>query len=218
VVFSEAAKLLKNRNVIKVHMPVRREIEALRPRASTTDEFHLLVFGGSQGSRALNNALLECVLKGGPWLKNIRIVHQTGSADYKRLLQDYAAAPDARDFLEVHEYLHDMPARLDWADLVVARAGTGTISELAAAGKPAILVPLPTAADDHQTRNAEELVKMNAAVLLAQKDLTPERLIREIEALKNHREGLLELSHNIQQFHSGQAAIEIANIVLGANR
>jgi UDP-N-acetylglucosamine--N-acetylmuramyl-(pentapeptide) pyrophosphoryl-undecaprenol N-acetylglucosamine transferase len=214
VVFKEAESLLKNKNIIKVHMPIRKEIEALKPKVSTSDEFHLLVFGGSQGSRALNNILLECVAKGGDWLKDLKIVHQTGSLDYHRLLHEYANVPNTRDFLEVHEYLHDMPSRLDWADLVIARAGTGTISELAAAGKPGILVPLPTAADDHQTRNAEALVKTNAAVLIAQKELTPERLIREIESFKSHREKLLELSRNIQKFHQSHAALEIAKLIL----
>ena len=214
VVFTEAGKMLKNGHIAKVHMPVRREIEALNPGVSTAEEFHLLVFGGSQGSRALNNVLIKSIGENGAWLKNVRIVHQTGPVDYARLLQEYAKIPLARDFVEVHEYLHDMPKRLAWADLVIARAGTGTISELAACGKPAILVPLPTAADDHQTKNAEALVKVGAAVMIPQSEFTPERLAREVEGFKNHREKLLELSQNIRRLHQSDAAMQIAKIVL----
>ena len=214
VVFNEAGEILKNKNVIHVHVPVRREIEELMPHFSQNDNLNLLIFGGSQGSRALNNVLLECVTKGGEWLDHVRIVHQTGAADYERLQKNYTAVLRAQRFLEVHEYLDDMPARLKWADLVVARAGTGTISELAACSKAAILVPLPTAADDHQTKNAEALVKMNAAILIPQKKFTVELLINEISALKNNREKLRELAHNIHSFHRKQAADEIAKLLL----
>ncbi len=218
VVFNEAGEILKNERVTKVHMPIRREIEMLKPGISKAEEFHLLVFGGSQGSRAINNVLVESVVKGGEWLRGVKIVQQTGALDYQRLLQEYNAVPNSRDFVEVNEYLHDMPLRLAWADLVIARAGTGTISELAACGKPAILVPLPTAADDHQAKNAEALVKLGGAVMIRQSDFTPERLIAEIETFKNHREKLVELSQNIRRFHKAEAASEIAKLILEATK
>ncbi len=214
VVFNEAAGILKNKNVTRVHMPVRREIEELTPNVIAGNELHLLVFGGSQGSRALNNVLLESVKIGGEWLHDVKIVHQAGALDFARLKNDYAAIAGIREFLEVHEYLHDMPSRLKWADVVVARSGTGTISELAACAKAAILVPLPTAADDHQTKNAQALVKMNAAIMIPQREFTAERLMNEISEIKNHREKLRELAHNVQSFHRKQAADEIAKLLL----
>jgi UDP-N-acetylglucosamine--N-acetylmuramyl-(pentapeptide) pyrophosphoryl-undecaprenol N-acetylglucosamine transferase len=216
VVFEEAARFLHNKNVIRVHMPVRKEIEALGqfPHTAHLNEFRLLVFGGSQGARPLNNALLEALRRGGAWLEKIKIVHQTGPTDFARVAAEYEQLGPIRERVEVCEYLHDMPERLKWADLILARSGTGTISELAASGRGAILVPLPTAADDHQTKNAEALVKIGGAVLLPQKELTAERLIHEIEAFEGEPQKLSTLAKKIRDFHKPDAAREIAQLVL----
>ncbi len=219
VVFEEAARFLHNKNVIRVHMPVRKEIEALGqfPQTASGNEFRLLVFGGSQGARALNNALIEALKKGGAWSKKIRIVHQTGATDYERVRSEYDKLGEISSQVEVRDYLHDMPERLKWAHLILARSGTGTISELAASGRGAILVPLPTAADDHQTKNAEALVKIGGAILLPQKELTAERLIREIETFEGAPQKLTALANKIRDFHKPQAANEIAKIILALN-
>jgi len=216
VVFDEAAKFLRSKNVIRVHMPVRKEIEQLSqfPSTPSVQEFRLLVFGGSQGAAALNNALLGALKKGGEWLKKIRIVHQTGAGDYARVKAEYEKLNAAGASVEVKEYLHDMPERLKWAHLVLARSGTGTISELAASGRGSILVPLPTAADDHQTKNAEALVRIGGAVLLPQKELTPERLIREISTFEDNPQKLADLAAHIREFHKPDAAREIARLIL----
>jgi UDP-N-acetylglucosamine--N-acetylmuramyl-(pentapeptide) pyrophosphoryl-undecaprenol N-acetylglucosamine transferase len=217
VVFDEATKFLKNKNVLRVHMPVRKEIEALAqfPNTPSGHEFRLLVFGGSQGASTLNNALLAALKKGGAWLKKIKIVHQTGPGDFARVQAEYDKLDGVKNNVEVKEYLHDMPERLKWANLVLARSGTGTISELAASGRGAILVPLPTAADDHQTKNAEALSRTGGAVLLPQKELTAERLIHEIEIFEDSPAKLAELANHIRSFYKPDAAREIARIVLG---
>lgn len=222
VVFDEAAHFMKNKNVIRVHMPVRKEIEEefqakkLTKGPSHKRSFHVLVFGGSQGARAINNAFSEAVVQGGDWLNEVEIVHQTGPLDFARIYETYAQYPEVQSRITAFEYLHDMPERYSWADLVICRAGTGTISELAACGKASLLIPLPSAADDHQTKNALALVRINGARLLEQKELTPERLVREIEELKAHPEVVAELEKNIRQFHKPRAAHEIANLLVGA--
>lgn len=214
VVFSEAAQFMKNKNVVHVHMPVRPEIESAPLRTERNKKFHILMFGGSQGARSLNTALLEAVKAGGDWLREVEIVHQTGALDYERVSAAYAETTATRDHVSVQPYLHDMPQRYAWADLVISRAGTGTISELAACGKAAILIPLPTAADDHQTKNALALTAIGGAFLLRQNELTPQRLIRDIEEFKTRPEKITRLEENIRKFHKPKAAHEIAKIIL----
>jgi len=219
VVFPEADKYLKIKNIQRVFMPVRAEIENLSGKiksAAGLVETHLLVFGGSQGARAINMAFVEAVQLGGDWLQGLKIVHQTGSNDFAKLSGAYQQLVASGHAVEVHEYLHDMPDRLFWADFVISRAGASTVSELAAFGRAAILVPLPTAADDHQTKNAQALVNRDAAVLLAQNELTPERLIREIVELKENVTRRRQISENVKKFYQSGAAEQTAKIILGS--
>ena len=168
--------------------PIRAEFrEVLRAARGTTGR-RLLVFGGSQGSRALNNAVLESL----PFLEGDRprltIVHGTGPADAERVRRAYAAC---RYTAEVLPYITDIRSAYAAADLVIARAGASTCSELAACGKAAILVPLPTAAHDHQMKNAESVARAGAAVLMAEKDLSGPALADAIRRLL-HDPALLE--------------------------
>lgn len=203
VVFAEARALLKKKNVEVAGMPIRREIEDMKPSTGNKQKFRLLVFGGSQGARGINNALVEMVRSGGDWMKDIEIIHQTGASDYSRIREAYGPAIDKVD---LREYLNDMGDQYAKADLVISRSGTGTLSELAACGKPAILIPFPFAADDHQTKNAESLAMKHAAVLIHQKNLTPSGLKEEILRLKAHPDELRKMSEAIRQFHQPRAA------------
>ena len=140
----------------------------------------VLIFGGSQGAHAINVAMVEAaaVLAGrGPQL---RVTHQTGERDVEMVRAAYARA---RLAAEVQPFLHDMGRQLGLADLVVCRAGATTLAEIAAAGKAAILIPLPTATDDHQRKNAEALMEGGAADLLLQRDLTGAALAERILTL-----------------------------------
>jgi UDP-N-acetylglucosamine--N-acetylmuramyl-(pentapeptide) pyrophosphoryl-undecaprenol N-acetylglucosamine transferase len=143
----------------------------------------LLVVGGSQGSRAVNDRMVEAA---GVWARSgtlPKIVHQTGPADAERVTAAYAALGLPPGTVEVHAFIDDMAAACSRADLVVARAGALTLAELAVLGVPAILIPLPTAADDHQTRNAAAYATGGAALLLPQAEATGERLAKEIAQL-----------------------------------
>lgn len=141
----------------------------------------VLVFGGSQGARGINNAVLEAL----PFLEELkdrlRFTHQTGPFDLENVQKRYAEAGWAE--ADVTEYISDMVSKFRETDLVIARAGATTCAELAAAGKPAIQVPLPTAADDHQRKNAEAMQDAGASRMILQKDLDGGRLAAEIKDL-----------------------------------
>jgi len=155
--------------------PVRGGFARL-PRKSHAAPYSLLAFGGSQGSRVLNQALVAALphLPGG---ERLRIVHQTGVAMREEVASAYAAA--SREG-EVVEFLDDMEARFARADLVLCRSGATTCAELTAAGKAAVLVPFARAADDHQTSNARALQAAGAARMIEEKDLSGEALARVV--------------------------------------
>jgi UDP-N-acetylglucosamine--N-acetylmuramyl-(pentapeptide) pyrophosphoryl-undecaprenol N-acetylglucosamine transferase len=145
---------------------------------------HLLVVGGSQGARAVNDLVLAAVehwlgpSAGGPMPT---VVHQTGGADAERVTAAYqraGALEGARARVSVRPFIEDMAAAYAAADLVVARAGALTLAELAIMGKPALLIPLPTAADDHQSRNAAAFASAGAALVLPQAATTGADLAR----------------------------------------
>lgn len=211
VVFEDAGRELKSRSIVPVGLPVREEVEKLGDEApSAHPEFRVLVFGGSQGARAINAVVREAVTRGPAWRKNIRLVHQTGKYDIEAVREAYRGL----EGVEVHEYLHDMNERYRWADLVVCRAGASTVAELAAARKPSILVPLPSAADDHQRKNAESLVSQGAAVMLPQKELTADRLIAEILRLEKDSQLRADMRERLGRFHKARAAARIADLLL----
>lgn len=159
--------------------PVRPEfLESAGPQAAADrGSVQVLVFGGSQGAHAINVAMSEAA----PALAAARpapyVVHQTGERDAESVRAAYRGAGLQA---EVEPFLFDMGRRLRVADLVVCRAGATTLAELTAAGKPAILIPLPTATDDHQRRNAEALAGGGAAELLLQSEASGERLAARI--------------------------------------
>ena len=214
VVFKESEALLKTKKNVNIPLPVRAEIENAKPRVPTTADFCILVFGGSQGARGINNAVLAAVEKGGNWLSGVRIVHQTGSVDFERINEAYKNSEAAHGHVECVEYIHDMPERYNWADMVVCRAGTGSISELAALGKASVLVPLPTAADDHQRKNAEVLSKAGAARLLLQSDMTPDSLINHFQELKKSPEAIEKMESEVKKFYVPGSAEKIAKLLM----
>ena len=142
-----------------------------------TPPARVLIFGGSQGAHAINVAMVAAAPELVRRRPGLQIVHQTGAADRDVVDQGYRRAGiEAR----VEPFLYAMDREMTAADLVVCRAGATTLAELAAAGKPAVLVPLPTAADDHQRRNADATARAGAAVALEQRALTGDSLAAEI--------------------------------------
>jgi UDP-N-acetylglucosamine--N-acetylmuramyl-(pentapeptide) pyrophosphoryl-undecaprenol N-acetylglucosamine transferase len=157
----------------RVGNPVRPEIAAVAPPArryaGRQGRARLLVFGGSQGAARLNAVLPAALAELAPELRP-EVLHQTGA----RGLEETQAAYRSRGIeADVRAFIDDMAGAYGWADLSVCRSGALTVAELAAAGVPAVLVPFPSAVDDHQTRNAEYAVKAGAAILLPESTLTP---------------------------------------------
>jgi UDP-N-acetylglucosamine--N-acetylmuramyl-(pentapeptide) pyrophosphoryl-undecaprenol N-acetylglucosamine transferase len=137
----------------------------------------ILVVGGSQGAQILNEVIPKVAKK----LDRVEIKHQTGSALFEAVSKEYAQISIKA---EAVEFIDDMASAYEWADMVICRAGAMTVSEIAAAGLPAIFIPLPHAIDDHQTANANYLVNAGAGVLLAQSELNEQALIKAIKELK----------------------------------
>ena len=149
-------------------------------RDDTTSVTRVLVFGGSQGAHAINVALVEAAPQLAAGRPPVRLTHQTGERDVEMVRTAYRQAGIQG---EVEPFLYDMGRRLADADLIVCRAGATTLAELTAAGKAAILIPLPTATDDHQRKNAESLAAAGAAELLLQRDASGDALAARVLAL-----------------------------------
>lgn len=176
----------------QVGNPVRREIAALAPPearlAAHNERLRLLVVGGSQGARVFNDVVPQAV-RSMPSAKRPEVWHQCG-----RGMLESTQAAYGNGTARVAEFIDDMAAAYAWADLVLCRAGAMTIAEVAAAGAASILVPYPHAVDDHQTANARFLVSGDAAMLLPQMELTPERLATVLAECTDNREMILKMA------------------------
>ena len=162
--------------------PVRREFFEIPAKRREPDRFSLLVFGGSQGARAINDGMIAALPSLASLKSTLRIKHQTGPADVDKVKTAYVAA-GWEEQAEVVSYIDNMMADFAAADLVICRAGATTTAELIAAGKASIMIPFPFAADDHQRKNAEALEAAGASRMILQQDLSAERLAKEISVL-----------------------------------
>jgi len=214
--FPAAAVYFQNAEVTGI--PVRPEFFKLAP--TTGPHLHLLVFGGSQGARLFNTtvpsivpALLEAV-------PGLTILHQSGARHADATDAAYRASDADPNRWQVSAFLNDMPARFAQANLVMARSGASTVAELAAAGKPSLLVPFAAAADDHQKRNAEEMVTAGAAVMLEEAELhTPGKLLDTLVQLLTSHERLAAMSAAaLTQAHADAAQRIADRLVTLANR
>jgi UDP-N-acetylglucosamine--N-acetylmuramyl-(pentapeptide) pyrophosphoryl-undecaprenol N-acetylglucosamine transferase len=191
--------------------PVRGGFAGL-PRKEHREPLTLLAFGGSQGSRVLNRALVAAI----PHLpgdERLRLVHQTGPAMRDEV---EAAYREAGRTAEVVAFLDDMEARFAAADLVLSRSGATTCAELTAAGKASILVPFALAADDHQRRNARALEAGRAAILLEEQDLAGESLARAVRGLLDEPFRIASMEEAARRLGRPDAAARVADLVLPA--
>ena len=212
LVFEEAGRHLHAKRMTQAGLPVRATMTPAK-REEGARPLRILVFGGSQGARFINNLVSESVMENGQWMEGIELVHQTGPLDFPKMKEAYAGAP-AR--FQVHEYLHDMDKRYAWADLVVCRSGASTVAEICACQKAAIFIPLPTAADDHQRKNAEVLANGQAAIVLNQKDLTPESFRQQLKSFRDDRALIKKFEDNVRRFQFPNAAEKIVERLLSA--
>jgi UDP-N-acetylglucosamine--N-acetylmuramyl-(pentapeptide) pyrophosphoryl-undecaprenol N-acetylglucosamine transferase len=208
--FPEAVRSFPRRKVYQLGNPIRRQLmeNYMRPEVEHPVP-HLLVFGGSQGAHALNMRVIETLPHLADLRDRVRITHQTGARDREQVEKGYRACgfePDVREFIS------DMSSAYAAADLVVCRAGATTLAELTVCKKPAILVPFPAAADNHQYVNAKSLVDAGAAVMIEERDLTGELLAAEIRAILASAERRERMARAAGRLGSPQAAKEITDV------
>jgi len=186
--------------------PVRDEILTLASRpVSATDAkiFSVLVVGGSQGAQAINQAVVEALPYFNGMQPGIRFVHQTGAQDESPVRQAYLeAGVDAR----VQAFFNDMDNQYEQADMIICRAGATTVAEITVAGKAAIFVPFPFAADDHQTQNALALADLGAAEMIRQEELNGPGLAKMIKGYMDNRVLLTEMAAKAQVLGRPEAA------------
>jgi UDP-N-acetylglucosamine--N-acetylmuramyl-(pentapeptide) pyrophosphoryl-undecaprenol N-acetylglucosamine transferase len=181
-----------------------------------TSGVQVLVFGGSQGAHAINVAMVEAAAMLASSGAPIRLAHQTGERDLEMVRAGYQSAGLEAD---VEPFFYDMGRRVAEADLMVCRAGATTIAELTAAGKPAILIPLPTATDDHQRRNAEAMAAAGAAEMLLQADATGAVLAARIVSLAgdaDRRETLAAAARSMARPDAARVIVDRALELSGA--
>ena len=203
--FEETSKYFRHGEVTGV--PVRQAFFEIPPKRGGTPT--LLVFGGSQGAHAINEAMIRCLPVLQREAPGIHIIHQTGERDYNDALAAYKSAHESA---EVFKFIDDMPAAFARADLFVCRSGASTVAEITAAGKPAVFVPFPRAADDHQRVNAEALAKHGAAVVVEESKLEGVWLAETIATLLQDSNRLQKMSQVAKSLSHPNAARDIAKM------
>jgi len=197
------------RNAIVTGVPVRPAFFQIPAKHFDPSAPTLLVFGGSQGARAINKAVPRAIAPLLARLPQLHLIHQTGERDYNDVLAAYSQAGFPA---EVHKFIDDMPGFFARADLVLCRSGASTVAEIAAAGKPAVFVPFPLAADDHQRRNAEALERVGAAVVVEETKLDEVWLVDTICALLEDPARLARMSDAARKMAHPDAAKDIAGL------
>jgi len=207
--FDETARHFPKGRTEVTGLPVRDEFFQLPPKTRSA-VLGLLITGGSQGSRTLNQAARESW----PLFRQsglaVRIVHQTGEAQYGALKLEFASSGLEGD---IAPFISSMPAAFAAADLVVCRSGAGAVSELAAAGKPSVLAPFPFAADDHQTRNAEAMARAGAARMVRDSELNGKKLFELVTELAASPDELRRMSEAARRMAHPGAAKRAAEIL-----
>ncbi len=189
-------------------IPTRKQFHRIEARTSNQAPLSVLILGGSQGSRSINRLVCESL----PFLspQRVTIIHQTGPVDYFQVKNRYQEIGFRAK--EITAFIDDMPAYFCCADLIVSRAGALTVAEIAAAGRPALLVPFPHAPDDHQRKNAHVLTNRGAALVLEQERTSGHDLARVLLELAKDRGRLQQMglaSRTLAQPHSTNRIIEM---------
>jgi UDP-N-acetylglucosamine--N-acetylmuramyl-(pentapeptide) pyrophosphoryl-undecaprenol N-acetylglucosamine transferase len=202
----------------KVHLvgnPVRDEVLALRdqpyPELGEDGVFRVLVTGGSQGATILSRIVPEGLgMLPEHFRRRLQVTQQCRAEDIEEVRARYAALGIPADLAT---YIQDMPDKLAWSHLVIARAGASTIAELTAAGRPAILIPLPSATDDHQTANAREMAKAGGARMVSQRAFTPVELAKQMQKLGLEPAALANAAARARAVGRPDAAADLADLM-----
>ncbi|WP_265570018.1 undecaprenyldiphospho-muramoylpentapeptide beta-N-acetylglucosaminyltransferase [Sphingomicrobium nitratireducens] len=214
--YKRVERLADKSKAVFVGNPVRQEVATLGtmpfPAFDDTAPLNILVTGGSQGATVLGEVVPEAMAFLPDALRHrLHIVQQCRAEDIERVRQRYKELDIPA---ETMTYIEDMPRRIGDTHLVIARAGASTIAELTAAGRPAILVPLPIATDDHQTANARELARVGGARMIKQPDFTPETLAAQVAEICSDPQALANAAGRSLSVGKPHAAEELADLVL----
>jgi len=214
----ETVQRLSKRDAAKTHLvgnPVRDEVLALRdqpyPPLSADGVFRVLVTGGSQGATILSSVVPDGLgMLPEHFRRRLQVTQQCRAEDIEPVRAKYAALGIPADLAT---YIEDMPDKLGWSHLVIARAGASTIAELTAAGRPAILIPLPSATDDHQSANAREMAKAGGARMISQSAFTPVELAKQMQKLGLDPAALANAAARARAVGRPNAASDLADLV-----
>jgi UDP-N-acetylglucosamine--N-acetylmuramyl-(pentapeptide) pyrophosphoryl-undecaprenol N-acetylglucosamine transferase len=209
VTFEESLPYFGKKGVV-IGNPVRQEFFEIEPkeRGETT---HVLIFGGSQGARAINNAVTDALGELEDLAEKLTFTHQTGEGDFEKIRELYKRS--AFENADVRPFISNMVEEFAKADIVICRAGATTCAELAAAGKAAIMIPLPTAADDHQLKNAEAMERAGGATMLLQRDLNGSKIASELKSLVADPEKISEMETAAKAVGRSDAAERAADLI-----
>lgn len=207
--------------MIVVGNPIRREIlessreEGIKFFKLTGEKPVILVLGGSQGAQRINDRILEIL---NDLLENFELIHQTGQQNFKEVEKEAEAIlkKELKRFYHPFPFLKEEQLKRAYAvaDLIVARAGAGTIFEIAALGKPSILIPLPESAQDHQLKNAYSFAEKGAAIVLEEENFTSRFFLEKLKYLFSHPEKLEEMGKTAKSFSKPYAALTIAKYLI----
>lgn len=220
--FAEARQYLKARSIIVPGMPVRKEIlDIYRGRIHKSARFEsgrftILAFGGSRGAMSINNAMLDLVTR--YRRENLQVIWITGENNYKELQEKLDAQLDRKDMklaLHLLPYMYNIEEALQVANLAICRAGAGTLSELALLGLPAVLIPYPYAADNHQEYNARALLNKKAVEMVIDEFLDGDTLYKKVESLRQNPGRLREMAVNMRTQAKPQALDDILDTLIG---
>ncbi|HEY3054397.1 MAG TPA: undecaprenyldiphospho-muramoylpentapeptide beta-N-acetylglucosaminyltransferase [Thermoanaerobaculia bacterium] len=217
VAFPEALKGLNRPDGVVTGNPVRAEFFDANRKPQTTNRQRLLIFGGSQGSRVLNDAMIGALLFLSRLKDRADIVHQTGANELQKVQQAYrtsGAFPNAR----VIAYLDPIVNEIAAADLVVCRAGAMTIGELCAVGRAAIFVPFAAATNNHQEINARVIEQAGGGIVITEKELTPERLSSAITEIITNPERMRRMGEASRKLAAPEAAKKIVDSIESIQR
>jgi UDP-N-acetylglucosamine--N-acetylmuramyl-(pentapeptide) pyrophosphoryl-undecaprenol N-acetylglucosamine transferase len=213
VSFEVALPYFRGKGVVTGN-PVRSEFFDIAAKPRDPKRFSLLLFGGSQGSRAINNAMVDSLSHLQKYRERMQVTHQTGELDFEKVRAGYAEA--GWEQADVRQYIDDMVTAFAANDLIVSRAGATTSFELMAAGKPAVMVPLPGQLE--QRRNAEVLQEAGAALMIPQEELTGERLAKEIASLIDRPEEVTRMelaSRKLARRDAARVTVDLMEEVIG---
>ncbi len=207
VTFEEARKYFGEKAQITGN-PVRAEFFEVLPK-TPEGVIHIFITGGSQGARAINLAMIGALPSLAEEKDRLSITHQTGEHDYDKVRATYL---ENGWNVEVKPFIEKMVDELAKADLVITRAGATTVAELAAAGRPALMIPFPFAADDHQRKNAEAVERAGAGRMILQAELTPERLAQELLWLVHDPQQLARMAEASKKLGHSEAAARVVDL------